>query len=185
MERELRRPVLLLGGLVLAVVAAGVASMSLPPPSLGISNEAELERLYMADRADRAPAGGRATYPTPGPARERVRRVREILERDRLTTGADYYHAAAILQHAGQPSDLLLAHELSMVALALGDQRARWLAVATLDRYLMESGRAQRWGTQQLATPDDPAAAPHPIEPGVTDTMREVMDVPILEGRGK
>jgi len=179
----MKRPVLLLGGLVLAIVASGVATMSLPPgPPRSAVND-ELRRLYEEDQADRARADGGAIGPEAVTARdrERERRVKAILARERLTTGADYYHAAVILQHAGEPPDSMLAHELAMVSLALGDQRARWLAAATLDRYLMKSGRAQRWGTQYRDTPGEPAETPYSVEPGVTDTMREVMDVPSLE----
>lgn len=177
----MRRPVLLLGGLVLALVAAGVASMSLPPQAPRARDNAELRRLYDEDQADPVPAGARAADPAAVRTRERGRRVRAILERDRLATAADYYHAAAVLEHGSAPSDCLLAHELSMVALALGDDRARRLAAATLDRYLVEIGRAQRWGTQYREPPDEPAGTRHSVEPGVTDTMRQVMDVPALE----
>ena len=181
----MRRPVLLLGGLVLAIVAAGVASMSVPPGPRFAADNAELRGVYEDDQADRARAGGRASGPAAVSMRERERRVKAIIERGRLTTGADYYHAAVVLQHGGEPSDLILAHELAMVALALGDERARWLAAATLDRYLVERGQAQRWGTQYREAPGAPAETLYSVEPGVTDTMRQVMDVPSLEERGK
>jgi len=183
----MRRPVLLLGGLLLAIVAAGVASKSLPPGLPLAVDNAELRQLYEEDEADRARADSLAIEPTSASPDdgERQRRVKAIIERNRLATAADYYHAAVVLQHGGTPSDVMLAHELSMVALALGDERARRLAVATLDRYLLESGLAQRWGTQYRRTPGEPAETRYAVEPGVTDTMREVMDVPSLDPERK
>src|SRR5262245_28855005 len=71
----------------------------------------ELVRLYQEDQADRAPKDG----PVDGKAivaRDRARqaRVKEIYQANQIQTGADYYHAAMVLQHGYVPEDYLLAH---------------------------------------------------------------------------
>ena len=42
-----------------------------------------------------------------------------------------------ILQHGGEPEDYLLAHELCVVAIGRGEERAKWLAAASEDRFIM------------------------------------------------
>jgi hypothetical protein len=57
-----------------------------------------------------------------------------------------------------RPDDYLLAHELCVVAIGKGEKRARWLAAASEDRFLMALKRPQRFATQyHLATPSTPA----------------------------
>ena len=58
-------------------------------------------------------------------------------QRRPLQTGADCYHAAMILQHGGEPEDYLLDHELCVVAIGRGEERAKRLAATSEDRFLM------------------------------------------------
>jgi len=53
-----------------------------------------------------------------------------------------------ILQHGGTPADFLLAHIPATTALSRGHGESRWLAAATLDRYLQSLDRPQVFGTQ-------------------------------------
>jgi hypothetical protein len=113
--------------------------------------------------------------------REREARVKALYEAGEIRTGSDHYHAAMILQHGHEPEDFLLAHEFCVVALAKGEPRARWLAAATEDRFLMKIGRPQRFGTQYRSSgPDDPVKL-HEVGPGVTDGLRMELGVPTLE----
>jgi hypothetical protein len=144
----------------------------------------ELARLYLEDQADRNPP---ATAPSDFfdgmEARDRARRnrVMALYNGDQLRTGSDYFHAAVILQHGDTPEDYLLAHELSVVALTLGEARAEWWAAATLDRFLVSIGRPQRFGTQSHFDPTEQAYRMQPVEPGVTDVVRQLLGVPIME----
>ena len=61
-----------------------------------------------------------------------------------------------------QRPDYLLAHILALDAMAKGFDRAKWLSVATLDRYLQLIGQPQVFGTQY---PLDPKL-PHPVTNG-------------------
>src|SRR5688500_5358416 len=126
-----------------------VATPAASPVQTGEPN-AELTRMFTEDQDDRKPEPGRGINWVAVEKRDEARlaRVRELYQRDQLRAGADYYHAAMILQHGGQPSDYLLAHELCVVAIAKGEQRAKWLAAASEDRFLGSVGRPQRFGTQ-------------------------------------
>src|SRR5688500_3106865 len=78
----------------------------------------ELTRLYAEDQADRMRTGGKPVdWAAVGPRdKARLARVKELYREGRLRAGADYYHAAMVLQHALEPADHLLAHELCVVA---------------------------------------------------------------------
>jgi len=137
----------------------------------------ELARLYQEDQADRVPKDG----PVDGKAivaRDRVRqaRVKELYQANQLQTGADYYHAAMVLQHGYVPEDYLLAHELCVVGISKGEAKAKWLAAASEDRFLMAIGRPQRFATQYRS--DSPGTPMHlyQVNEGVTDELRRAMN---------
>ncbi len=111
---------------------------------------------------------------------DRERRVRtgELLDQGALHSGEDFYHAAFVYQHGDKTDDYLKAHILAMVAVAKGKPDAKWIAAATLDRYLNTIGQPQVFGTQYHS----PKGAPMTQEPYdralVTDSLREAMGVP-------
>lgn len=143
---------------------------------------AELARLFAEDQADRKPEAGRSIDWVEVGKRDKARlaRARELYARAELRAGEDYWHAAMVLQHGGEPQDHLLAHELCVVAIAKGFDRAKWLAAASEDRFLGSVGRPQRFGTQYTAA--GPNAPYHlaPIEDGVTDALRREFNAPTL-----
>jgi hypothetical protein len=83
--------------------------------------------------------------------RDQARReqARVLLARPGLS-GEDYYFAAFLFQHGEEADDYLFAHILATEAVALGYSRAKWIAAATLDRYLQQIGQKQVFGTQYL-----------------------------------
>ena len=85
---------------------------------------------------------------------ERRRRTKTLLDEGRLRAGEDFYNAAFVFQHGETPDDFLLAHTFAMVALAKGYHPARWIATATLDRYLTSMA-----GFRSTARSSKPAAA--------------------------
>jgi hypothetical protein len=145
--------------------------------------QAELSKLYEEDQADRRPAQGKQIdWKVVGPRdAARLARVKEMYAQDLLKTGADYYHAAMVLQHAEIPEDFLLAHELCVAAIGKGYDKAKWLAAASEDRFLMNLGRPQRFATQYRAEPmpDGPMQL-YKVDSGVTDSLRAALDVPPL-----
>jgi hypothetical protein len=165
---------------VLAVVTTAVAPVvrgQASPPS----DNAELARIFQEDQDDRKPGLHGIDWAKLKPRDDaRLARIRELYASDALRTGADWFHAALILQHSNEADDYLLAHEMSVAAVALGHKEARWLTAASEDRFLRRIGRKQRFGTQY-----EPADRPGsldlaPTEPQVTDALREVLGIQSL-----
>jgi hypothetical protein len=74
--------------------------------------------------------------------------VRKLLADSKLSTGKDYRFAALIFQHSPDTAGYLLAHVLAVTAAGKGDASAKWLAAATMDRYLQSLNQPQVFGTQ-------------------------------------
>lgn len=143
----------------------------------------ELKRLFEEDQADRTPAPGKSIDWEAVGMRDEARehRIKELLRAGVLQSGADYYHAAMILQHATEADDYLLAHDLCVVAISKGEQRARWLAAASLDRFLTAIGRQQRFGTQFVSRRSFHPPKLAPVDASVPDQLRRELNVPSLE----
>ena len=142
----------------------------------------ELARMFAEDQGDRTPQpAGPIDWDVVGP-RDSVRlaRVKQMCRSQRLSTGMDHYHAAMILQHAHEPDDYLLAHELCIVAVGKGVEQAKWLAAASEDRYLMNIGRPQRFGTQYRIDGTDGKWSLYDVGEGMADGVRRDFNVPPL-----
>jgi len=111
---------------------------------------------------------------------QRLSQTMAIYQSDGLRTGADYFHAAMVLQHGGKTEDYLLAHEFCMASIALGYEHARWLSAASYDRLLKSLGRPQRFGTQYGSQQPGGPMKLHDTEDGVRDSLRSVLNVQSL-----
>ena len=156
-------------------------STSAQTPSAARDNP-ELARLMAEDQADRTPDDPKSIdWKIVGPRdAARLKRVKELYAQNQLKTGADYYHAAMILQHSGVADDFLLAHELCVAAISKGEARAKWLAAASEDRFLMNIGRPQRFATQFRCDGPNCEFRLYNVDEDVTDELRRVLDVPSL-----
>lgn len=105
-------------------------------------------------------------------------RTRVLLDEGKLTTGTDFWHAAFVFQHGGEPSDYLLAHSLAVAAAARGRADATWIAAATLDRYLIAIGQPQVFGTQYRWNNGGPTTQEPYNRTLLSDGVRVVMGVP-------
>ena len=174
--------------LIIATLGIDIGWFTRPPSvpaqssmtSVEKDNE-ELARLYQEDQSDRQPKDGKPIdWKVVEPRdKEREKRVKELYSTNRLRTGADYYHVAMVLQHASAAEDYLLAHELCVVAISKGDERAKWLAAASEDRFLMQIGRPQRFATQFRSVGNSPMRL-YETDQGVTDELRRALNVPTL-----
>ncbi len=88
----------------------------------------------------------KALYLTNDSAKSR-KRVIEVYLEDKLGTKEDFYHAAFVLCGSTVPSELLLAHELSCVAIVRGHPNAFWLACYSWDLWKMAMKEKPRYGT--------------------------------------
>ena len=171
----------------LLAFGVGVASAQQDRAALLQSTEetssAEMARLFEEDQTDRTAAPGKSIDWEQVGMRDEVReqRVKELIHSDALRTGADYFHAAMVLQHAPEPDDYLLAHDLCVIAIGTGEQRAKWLAAASLDRFLMAIGRPQRFGTQFISRRSFHPPRLAPVDPNIPDQLRRELNVPSLE----
>ncbi len=150
-------------------------------------DNAELARLYDEDQADRTPAGGGAIdWTLIGPRdQRRETEIKALYQHGDLHTAADFHHAAMILQHADEPDDYLLAHELCVVAISKGDASSLWLCAASEDRFLDKIGRGQRFGTQFKSNGPDSPFHLVPVSDAMTDSLRAEFHVPKLEDARK
>jgi hypothetical protein len=148
----------------------------------------ELARMYAEDQSDRRDAEKIGWEKISQRDEVRLARAKAIYRADGLKTGGDYYHTAMILQHSHESTDYLLAHELCIVAIGKGEERAKWLAAATEDRFLMDIGRPQRFGTQYRPEPpgSDGPIRLYKVDDAVTDGLRREFKAPsIAEARAK
>lgn len=178
---------MIIGAVISAVLAAGLGgsapAFSKEPAAAAPRDNPELAKLYDEDQADRKPPGGKPIdWAVVGPRdNKRLARIKALYKAGELHTGKDFLRSAMVLQHAHEPDDHLLAHELCVAALVKGEREARWLAAAAEDRFLMNIGRPQRFGTQYRSSgPNDPVKL-YKVGPGVTDGLRLEMGVPTLD----
>lgn len=108
----------------------------------------------------------------------RLKRTRALLDSGGLQSGDDYFHAAFIFQHGGEPNDYLLAHILAVAAIKRGRNDASWIASATLDRYLQSIGQPQVLGTQYRCRDGQPLMEPYRGDL-VPDSTRVALGVPV------
>lgn len=136
----------------------------------------ELETLYQRDQTDRRD-------PLPANLWERDtarrKRVEELIAAGTLQAPIDYYHAAMVFQHGGTPEYSWQAHELAKQAVEMGYEQARWLTAAAYDRWLMQQGKPQKYGTQYI--PHGTCWKLWPTDPTTTDAERAEWNVPTLE----
>jgi hypothetical protein len=150
---------------IIALTASAAAFSQTAPQS---PPPATVHSIFVEDQTDQ-PQHTPRNDPTPESlkalddrAAARRAALHGMLSRGEINSGSDLYEAAFVFQHGETAPDYLLAHVLALDALTKGFERARWLSVATLDRYLQLIGQPQVFGTQY---PLDPKL-PHPITNG-------------------
>lgn len=170
--------------LAIAAIALGLSATSPALPRSGRESSPpdndELKRLMVEDQADRQAKSIDWKLVLPRD-QARLARVKSLYAGGSIQTASDYYNAALVLQHAEAPHDLLLAHEFCVAAMMLGknDPAASSLAAAAEDRFLMNIGRPQRFGTQFRSDGSGPMRL-YTVGDGVSDDLRRVMGVPPL-----
>jgi hypothetical protein len=113
--------------------------------------------------------------------RDRVRRqrVEELIGSEGLQVPEDYFHAAMVFQHGETLEDYWQAHELAGRGAELGHPGCRWLSAAAYDRWLMNQGKPQKYGTQYTTRDDGPYRL-WDVDPNTTDEERAAWNVPSL-----
>lgn len=142
----------------------------------------ELFEMFQADQSERrqASAGTLEWEELARRDRERLARALEIVEAGEAEASDDWYHAAMIMQHGDVLEDYQRAHEWAVRA-AEADKphpKARWLAAAAKDRWLLKQDLPQMYGTQFVREGDRWVL--YEVDPEVTDEERARWDVPPL-----
>ena len=125
--------------------------------------ETSIHEMYLADESEvpAAKPGGISpiTYEE-YKVREEARRqqVRAMLAKGEVKTGEDFRDASFIFQHSDNADDYLMAHILAVESVIKGDDTSKWIAAATLDRYLQSINKPQVFGTQYPLDPNAPAS---------------------------
>jgi hypothetical protein len=145
------------------------------------ADNAEMTAIFNADQSDRQNLG-KIDWSAVAPRDEARRaRTKALLDSGKLLTGDDFYHAAFVFQHGSTPGDYLLAHTLAVIAAARGRKDATWIAAATLDRYLMNIGQKQIYGTQ-FVSHNGGAMSQEPYDRTlVSDALRADLGVPPMK----
>lgn len=139
---------------------------------------AEMTAIFDADQAARRDPAHIDWKKVGAEDDARRKRTQELLDTGALASGDDFYHAAFLFQHGGEPADYLKAHLLATVAVARGKPAATWIAAATLDRYLQSIKQPQVLGTQFL-TPAGGHTSQEPYDRAlVPDSVRQALGVP-------
>jgi hypothetical protein len=130
-------------GILTSITLCGialVAQTSAPNTSKPPETPSAVHRLYVEDQEDTKTIKDEATnaeYLQRVKARQQ--NLRTMMAAGQATSGDDFLEAAFIFQHGDTADDCLFAHILAMEAMARGRTSARWIAAATLDRYLQFS----------------------------------------------
>jgi hypothetical protein len=106
--------------------------------------------LLELQNADQASRSGEDTDPS-----EDTRRRAEvaiIYAEGCLQRAGDFHHAALVFQHGNSPEHFYQAWFFASQAVELGDESAKWLVPRAIDRYLLNTGYKQLFGTN-LVTP--------------------------------
>jgi hypothetical protein len=116
---------------------------------------------------------------------QRQSAIRALLAKGQVETGREYHFAALVFQHSSSPEALVLAHVLAVTAIIQGDSSAKWLAAATLDRYLQNDKQPQVFGTQFLRHGDNMQWTMQPYNrAAVPDDVAEVVVRRVATGTG-
>jgi hypothetical protein len=131
------------------VLAQSPAPQQNPPTAVPTN----IHQLFIDDQAERTVRGAIFNYGPDVNSRDALRRAEAklLLAAGELKTARDFHDAAFIFQHGHSADDYLLAHILAIEAIVKGDASSKWIAAATLDRYLQAIGQKQVFGTQYLS----------------------------------
>jgi hypothetical protein len=152
----------LIGSLVLLSYCAVPLSAQTPIPDAQKQGETHktVHQLFIEDQEDLPGAANGMSKLTEREyyerAKARMATLRAMLTAGEIKSGNDFKDAAFIFQHGNTSEDCLFAHVLAMEALIRGEESAKWIAAATMDRYLQLIKQPQIFGTQYPLDPNLP-----------------------------
>jgi hypothetical protein len=131
-----------------------VAQTSLPGAQKPSETPKTVHQLFVEDQEDLHTGANGGPRFTEEEYNQRVKTrqatLRTMLAAGEMKSGDDFRDAAYLFQHSDDANDCLFAHILAMEAMARGTESARFIAAATLDRYLQFTKQPQVFGTQYV-----------------------------------
>jgi len=154
--------------LPVAVLSLGLNGLSAQTAAPATGAVSRVHQLMIEDQSENPENISAAEYYRHGDARRAE--VRKLLEEGKITSGEDFSDAALIFQHGQTVEDFLFAHILAVEGLIRGRAADKWIAAATLDRYLQAVDQPQVFGTQY---PGDKAAG-NAVKPQVDPRVMNI-----------
>lgn len=108
---------------------------------------------------------------------QRRKSIYSMLDSNLINNPKDLEQAALILQHGLDTNDYLKAHYLALKSVKQGNQSARFLVAASLDRYLIAKKMPQKYGTQSFYNEKTKEEELFPVDPNVSDKERAEWNV--------
>lgn len=150
-----------------------------------IEIQGELNQLFEADQAERIVGQDNIDFErmreNDKPRLARAKEIYEEVKKGAVTLdGESLWKLGMLFQHSPHTEDYLVAVEIAKKSAEAGSESGAWLSAAAEDRYLLATGKKQKWGTQfkkengvweQLPMQSDE-------ESGITDEMRAQKHVP-------
>lgn len=152
---------------VLCLGSMGLSQQYTPPATATVSRVHQLE---MEDQSENPGNISAEDYYRHGDARRTE--IRKLLAEGKIVSGEDFSDASLIFQHGQTPDDFLFAHILAMEALIRGGSADKWIAAATLDRYLQSVNQPQVFGTQYPGDKSGPNTPKPQVDPHVLNIQR-------------
>lgn len=113
--------------------------------------------------------------PTPTEKQDSISGIRQLLTANEIRNGTDYGLASAVVAKGDSIQDAMLAHDLAVCAVALGNTQAKPLIAVSQDLLLARLGQKQRFGTKVKDGMIEPVAK------DVPDSMRLILGLPSLK----
>jgi hypothetical protein len=140
---RMRVQTLTLAVAILSLGSIGLSQQSTPAPITAVSR---VHQLVVEDQSENPGNISEEEFNRHGDARRAE--TRKLLAEGKIVSGEDFSDASLIFQHGQIPDDFLFAHILAVEALTRGGSADKWMAAATLDRYLQSINQPQVFGTQ-------------------------------------
>ncbi len=92
-----------------------------------------------------------------------------------IVSSEDFSEASLLFQHGQTPDGFLFAHVLAVEALTRSSSADKWLAAATLDRYLQSINQPQIFGTQFTGVKSAENTPKPLVDPRVLNIQRTLL----------
>lgn len=135
----------------------------------------ELQELVKADQAIRENFQSMTDEQSKQAARDdlsRRKRVAEIFAEGCFSKAEDYAAAALVFQHGDHPDHFYQTYVWSRRAVELGDKSQKSMMALSIDRYLVNVGEKQLFGSQASKPDEKSCWCIHQVEPSFPEKLR-------------